>query len=227
MLERVISVLIEVNWLKTFWFNFHHFRFSEALQLPFLVYWKTGIRPSKGSIKILAPVSFGMCRLGKPIIGIQDQKHKRTIWQLGKDTELLIKGRATIGRGCRFCIEPGGKVTLGNLFLITGDATVLCRKEITFGEDCMLSWDVLVMDSDWHDIKDRDGKVLNEDAPVSFEDHVWVGCRSTILKGAVIPSGCVIAAGTLITRHLDEPNAVYAECGKNVAPVKRQIHWEH
>lgn len=44
---------------------------------------------------------------------------------------------------------------------------------------------------------------------IVIEDNVWIGAHCTILDGARIASGCVIAAGSVVRGHT-EPNGVYA-----------------
>lgn len=49
------------------------------------------------------------------------------------------------------------------------------------------------------------------------------GCRCLILKGSVIPSGCVVAADTRITKPFVTENCVI---GRNPAvEIKRDIGW--
>ena len=39
---------------------------------------------------------------------------------------------------------------------------------------------------------------------IRIEDDVWIGANVTILDGVVIPSGCVIAAGSVVTKPIKE-----------------------
>ncbi len=44
---------------------------------------------------------------------------------------------------------------------------------------------------------------------ITIEDDVWIGANVTVLDGATIRKGCVIAAGSVVTGDT-EPYAVYA-----------------
>jgi carbonic anhydrase/acetyltransferase-like protein (isoleucine patch superfamily) len=44
---------------------------------------------------------------------------------------------------------------------------------------------------------------------ISIGDDCWIGARTTILDGSVVPSGCVVAAGAVV-RGTFPPNAVIA-----------------
>jgi acetyltransferase-like isoleucine patch superfamily enzyme len=42
-----------------------------------------------------------------------------------------------------------------------------------------------------------------DSAPVVIEDDVWIGAKSTILKGVHIGRGAVVAAGSVVTKDVD------------------------
>ena len=78
------------------------------------------------------------------------------------------------------------------------------------------------MDTDFHTITDLAGNVLNPNKPIFIGDHVWIGCRNTILKGASIPNDCVLAANSIITNKLNSSHCIY---GTNGVILKRNIDW--
>ncbi len=45
-------------------------------------------------------------------------------------------------------------------------------------------------------------------APIRIDDNVWIGANATILPGVRIASGCVIAAGAVLTKST-EPDGIY------------------
>jgi len=82
------------------------------------------------------------------------------------------------------------------------------------------------MDTDFHCIESNDnpGKTINEDRAILIGDRVWIGCRTTILKGTEIAADSIIAAGSIIAGRLDKNNAIYAGQGKDVRSIKENIH---
>ena len=52
----------------------------------------------------------------------------------------------------------------------------------------------------------RQGKLIS--APITVGAGTWIGARAVVLPGVTIGSGCVIAAGALVTRDC-EPNGLY------------------
>ena len=218
-MQKLGRYFFETDFLKSLRFSLHYFPFREALRLPILVARGCRIIKFDGAVKAECPVRTGLIRLGYSGLGTLDPKYKRTLWEL---TGLIVlKGVACIGKGSR--ISVGGELTLGDGFNITGGCTIICKKKIDIGANCLFSWDTLIMDTDFHPIYDEDGRVVNEDRPVHIGDKVWIGCRSTVLKGAVIPDGSVIAAASTITRKLPKGDSIYGGVGGEL--LKTDIKW--
>lgn len=79
------------------------------------------------------------------------------------------------------------------------------------------------MDTDFHGIYDDGGSLINPPVAVTIGNHVWVGCRCLILKGSTIPSGCVVAATTRVSRSFVTENCVIG--GNPATEIKRDINW--
>jgi len=170
-----------------------------------------------------APISRGMMKLGICDLGIQDARFSRTIWQVYGT--LVIKGVTNIGRGSKLCIGGGAKLVLGYNFRISGDTQIICEKGITFGDRCLLSWDILIMDSDLHHLHNSNDDVINAPKPIVVGNHVWIGCRSTILKGVSIADDVVISANSTVTRSVDNQRCIVGGQGKNLDILKKDIMW--
>ncbi|MCQ9281076.1 acyltransferase [Priestia aryabhattai] len=52
-------------------------------------------------------------------------------------------------------------------------------------------------------------KLVEHDADVVIKDGVWIGANVTILKGVTVGEGCVIAAGSVVTKNTS-PYGIYA-----------------
>ena len=52
--------------------------------------------------------------------------------------------------------------------------------------------------------------MINENKPIEIGNHVWIGAKSTILKGTKIADGSVIGAGSLGTGLLSDEKSIYA-----------------
>ena len=149
---------------------------------------------------------------------VQDSYYERTNWHV--EGNIVIKGRVFIGRGSSLAVR--GTCVFGDNFKITGRSTIICENRIEFKENDLISWDVLIMDTDYHFIEDNTGRIINESKPIIIGSNVWIGCRCTILKGSSIPDGCIISACTLISGELPNEKAIYTS-GKHM--LKENITW--
>ena len=139
----------------------------------------------------------------------------------------MVKGKAFIGQGTRINVGGQGKLIIGANFCITGDSQILCQECITFGSQCLLSWDILIMDTDWHYIFNDNDKLINPPKPITIGNHVWIGCRNTILKGVSIEDGVIISANSTITRSVSEKNCIIGGHGKTAEIIKRDVNWTY
>lgn len=224
-MKSAIKLIInpKVNFLKTLYFNFHYFPFKTAIRMPFIIYWRSILFKTKGQIVIDAPIETGMVRFGAYGLGTQDFLYSRTMWEVFGT--LVIKGKTNIGRGSKISVEHGATLVLGRNFTITGNSEIICQKEITFGCDCLLSWDILIMDSDLHQITNESGEKINTPKPIAIGNHVWIGCRNTILKGVIVADNTIISANSTITRNITEPNCAIGGHGKSIEILKKGINW--
>lgn len=83
------------------------------------------------------------------------------------------------------------------------------------------------MDSDFHSILNYKGEKINSSKPIIIGDHVWIGCRNTILKGVKIGDNIVVSANSTITRTITEENCVIGGHGKAMEVIKREIGWQY
>lgn len=206
---------------KTLRFNFHYFPLKTALKLPVFVSHRTFLRELHGKIMLPEKVNTAMIKIGFGDVGHYDRKRSRSIWQVSGT--VAFGGKASIGHGSKLSVR--GNLTLGADFNMTAESTIVCTHQISFGNDCLLSWDILIMDTDEHPIINQDGIRTNPDKPILVGNHVWIGCKCTLLKGTEIPNNAIVAAGTLLTSAFSGENQVIG--GNPPAVLKSDVRWEH
>lgn len=164
-----------------------------------------------------------MIRIGLGDIGIFDQVFSRGILEIrGK---IIFKGDISIGHGSKISVGKTGVLEIGNNFKITAETEIVCHKEIIFGDNILISWDNLIMDTDFHRIYNLNSKKqINDSKKIVVEDNVWIGCRNTILKGTVIKKGSVVGANSLVANEFKEENILII--GNPAHIKKRNIYWE-
>ena len=223
MIKELLTLSLNINIFKSIYLNFRYLPFRKACHFPIWVYRRTSLRKVRGKIIFNAPIQTGMLRIGPHGLGTQDILYSRTIWEVAG--VLTINGKVCLGRGSKICIGFNGNMILGNSFCITGNSTLICEKKVSFGSNCLLSWDILIMDTDFHYILDDTNLIINEPCPIKIGNNVWIGCRSVILKGCIIPNGTIIAANSTISKSFSLENCILGGHGKNCLIIKRNVHW--
>lgn len=221
MIHDKLKKLFSLNIVKTLYVNFYYFPFSTALKFPVLIYRNVKLSQIAGKITVNTPVRSGLLTIGRQNIGTLDHKHVRSIWEVRG--EVILDGKVSLGSGSRITVASDAVLRLGDNFSMSGNSSLVCQKNISFGNDCLLSWDILVMDSDFHKILNMQGETINAPSPIRIGNHVWIGCRSTILKGVQVADHSVIAAGAVITKTLPDAHSIY---GGNNLKLKNNIDWK-
>jgi acetyltransferase-like isoleucine patch superfamily enzyme len=112
-----------------------------------------------------------------------------------------VGGRVALQRGVRIVVDSG-RLSIGANTNVNGLGTkILCAESVTIGAGCTFSWEVQVLDNDFHAIT-VDGSQQPSRAPVVIGDRVWVGTRAVILKGVTIGDGAVVAAGAVVNKDV-------------------------
>jgi len=218
---RDVVYLSQVAFLRTIYFNFKYFGIKGVLRLPILLSPKVDIVATKGKVRINENFRFGMIEIGFITTAFLDPNNSRTIWdQVGG--EIIFKGTARIGHGTKFNVN--GQLVIGDNFIISSETAIVCWKRIVFGDNCLLSWHNLIMDTDFHHIKDLEGNKLNNNDDIVFGNHVWVGCRCTILKRTRIGNNCIIGANSVLNKQIQGDHVVIA--GNPGRVIRKGVTWD-
>jgi len=97
-----------------------------------------------------------------------------------------------------------GVINVGRRTFINRGAMIVCRKEVTIGNDVLIGDNVAIYDHD-HGLEDNGSTYGQQEyfvAPVIIEDNVWIGSHSVILKGVTISTSSVVAAGSVVTTNI-------------------------
>ena len=218
----------EILWLyflglpKTICFNFKYFPFKQAVRLPILVSHRVVLKSLKGKIILnnKQKRKFGIVKIGFGYVGIFDGSRSRSVWEC--NGKVIFQGYANIGHGSKICVGKNGQLEFGSGFDITAESQIVCFKHITFGNDVLISWQCLIMDTDFHKVI-KNNQISNHDKEINIGNHVWIGCRCTILKGVNISDGCVIASNSNLVKSINETSSLIG--GNPGKVINRDIEW--
>lgn len=221
-IKKIFSYCKKINILKTIYYNFKLFPFKHAIKLPLFIYRKTNVKFGKDNIHITGEISSGMIKIGIPLTHFVDPNEKTIIISNGI---IELKGKCDIGSGSKIAISKSGYLKIGSNFNVTGSLRICCEHYIKIDDDCMFSWDVSLLDTDYHPIKDIENKIINSPRPIKIGKHVWIGCNCIILKGVTIADNSIISAGSIVKKGLDSTNTVYGMPSNILQPLKCGVLW--
>lgn len=200
---------------KSLWLSFIYRR-RDFFKVPIRSSWITKIKAAKNSeIRTEGLLFLGLFK------GIGQVKYDRTVIELEDNAKLITGNNVSIGPGVRILIRSNAVLEIGSNTYITANSTIICTESIRIGNDCMISWDVQIMDSDIHQFN-VNNKKINITQPIVIEDKVWVGARASILKGVKIESGSIVASGANVTKSVGN-NIIVA--GNPAKIIKEKVKW--
>jgi maltose O-acetyltransferase len=138
---------------------------------------------------------------------IKCNKVGKMVFTKGKP-QITNKGTLIIGNynsiwskisNTRLSAHPGGYLEIGNHNYING-AFISASSKVVLGNNIKIGPQTMIMDSDFHDTSDHNKEGLSSE--IIIEDDVWLGARSTVLKGVHIGKGAVVAIGAVVTRDV-------------------------
>lgn len=162
-------------------------------------------------------------------ISLKTKNKVGNILARGKQIIIINYGQVVFKKGV--FLYPGVKISINgtnskNALLKIGQGTnigdrteIHVGNEVNIGENCAISWDVCILDRDYHSYNSD----KEEKKSIIIGNHVWIGCKTIILKGVNIGNGVVIAAGSVVTKDIP-PNC---SVGGNPAKIiKENIKWK-
>ncbi len=196
----LIFRFLRTNIIQTVWLNFRMLPFKQAIRMPIFVYGKFRLRGHKGRIVITRPVRAEMIIIGKNTSYVSTAV-QRTIWTI--NGTLTFAGPMRFAFGSYLLVSDEASLSFGTDGTYCGtNFKVFCFDRIDIGDNVRIAWDVQIMDSSFHYTRNlnREGQIEPLTRPIRLEGNIWVGNRSTIAKGTVLPNETIIASNSLVNK---------------------------
>lgn len=203
---------------KSLIFNIKYFGIKKGIRLPILISNNIRIKKISGNIEIQDKFSFGVIKIGFGELGIFDRKNDKGSWQVYGN--VLFRGKCDLGQGVNISVGKNGLLEIGNGVTISGETSIICKERIVIGDECLISWENLIMDTDFHKINYDNRSNSNITKEIILERNVWVCARCTILKGSKISAGSVVGSNSFISKGYEDKNVLIVG---NPAVVKKKI----
>jgi len=203
---------------KSLLLNLYYLPFGQAIRLPIIVSHRVKVRMLAGSVS-LARVRHGIVKIGFGSLGQNAGRQDGVWWVTG---DIRFEGKARMGCGAKLFVA--GSLEVGDGFDASSNFMLFCDEAVRIGGDNQFSWNVTLMDSDRHPIRDMAGELLNPPAAVEIGERNWIGCDCLVLKGARITDGCVVAAGSIVSRVHEDSHLLLG--GRPAGTLKEGVVWE-
>lgn len=195
-----------VEWLlsipKSFYTSWRLTSFGKAFSFPVKCRYNCKLKALSGCLSGGGRLSVGFNRTG-----IYDVRYERAILNIVGRLEL--NGNLNLGAGSRLEIGEQGVLVVGGLVANSAGVTICCHDRIEIGGDTVISWDTLIMDKDFHYILNMEtGTTRPDHKPIKIGRSSWLCAGSKVLKGAVLPDGCILGAGAVLNKAYDESNCL-------------------
>ncbi len=192
---------------------------SDLVDAPVLPAPKTAIQKVLGRLADGTPlmnyVRGLFCRRGFDRLGVLAVAKGSPKPSVKNEDGEIIAENILLYPGVRLWANKGGTLSIGNGTYLNRGAEVIAWERVEIGRDCMIGWDVVIMDTDLHPVGDRP----MENKPVVIGDHAWIGCRSIVLKGVTIGEHAIVSAGAIVTKDVPPYTIVAGHPARQVGRV--------
>ena len=115
-----------------------------------------------------------------------------------------------------------GHMIFGDKFFCNRNCSFFCNKEICFGSDVLVGWEVRFRDTNGHQTF-FEGRELAAASSVVIGNHVWIASYVDLLKGVRVQDGSIIGYRSLVLHAFSETNALIA--GSPAKLIRENVDW--
>jgi len=125
---------------------------------------------------------------------------------VGKDAKLNV-GYLEISNGCKFAVEDGGKLIIGNGVFFNRGCTIVSKAGVTIGDDTLFGENVKIFDHDHVHVPRLEKKRFKAKAVV-IGKGCWFGSNVIVLKGVTIGDNVTVGANSVISTDITSDTVV-------------------
>lgn len=189
-------IIYRFNPIKTLYLNFKFLKFREAIHLPIYVYGSLKVVNSTGSIKINSKIKPGLIKLG----------YNSDCFSASKGSALLNLSGEIIFNGyflssVDYTLDVQGTLNIGNCCTLGNSSKIRCWKSIVLGDFSRIALECQVFDTNFHYVKNIEtGEVKNNNTPIKIGKFCWIGNRTSIMKGTILPDYTIVGGNSLVNK---------------------------
>jgi len=141
---------------------------------------------------------------------------KNSIIYPGAQLKTPLGGKIQIGNFCNIhhgvlIYTYGGDISIGDFSTVNPYCVLYGHGNLKIGKGVRIAAHTVVIPSN-HNYKDRSRYIYEQgefSIGIVIENDVWIGANTSILDGVTISQGCIVGAGSVVTKST-EPYGIYA-----------------
>lgn len=208
-----LQKLLSLNYFKFIYYNFLCCGVKRDKGKFLFPYWHACIELSKtAQICLHANIYLNTNRY--------PGSHSECYLRLRDGATMTVTGNVSLMYQGTIEVHKNATLQIGSCSIQSG-AVIICAYKMTLGEGCLYSRMSYISDSDHHRILNAEGEITNIPRETVIGDHVWLGVKATVMKGAKIKSGSVIGANSLVGGKVKEHKFLMTEPSR----VFSDVYW--
>lgn len=194
-----MKTFFSVNWIKTSYINLRMLPLKDAVKLPIIIYGKCRLSLRHGKIIFETPVKTGILKIGQDIeiVHIANKVSEITI----NGTFCITGSNCGTGKGVSIIVLRNAFLQMGANSYCGQNTKIICTNRIIIGKYLRLGFESQIYDSNFHFVKDLlTNEIKQFIGSIHIYDYCWVGNRSSITKGSVLPKKIIIGSNSLCNK---------------------------
>ena len=140
----------------------------------------------------------------------EDNMHwssKKTLLKL--DGNFVLEDDIHFANGILIRLEKDAVLEVQTNVKISNEVKIVCYNNILIKKNTRIAWETQLIDTTFHFIKDINTNQINElNGRIKVGSNNWIGNRSSIMKGTILPDYCIVASGSTVNK--DFSNNTYS-----------------
>lgn len=133
----------------------------------------------------------------------------------------IVLGKISFRRNLSLRVPDSRAVLkIGDGCFFNNDCSVVCRKQITIGSNCLFGEAVKVYDH--NHLIEKNGSVSRgefDSSSIEIGDGCWIGSGVIILPGVCIGAGSIVGANAVVTKDIPAHSVVVAHQDLRIRPI--------
>jgi len=194
-----LRLILHLNLIKTLYFNFKVFPLIIAIKVP--VYFFGSVKFASLSGKIILSSSklySGMIVFGSRTENIMLTKDPTRLFVTGT---LVFEGKCVFMQAAQIVVWDNGILKIGENASFGTSTKIVSFKSIIIKNNLLSSWECQFFDTDFHFLMNTiNHEIYNNCKSVIIGENCWIGNRTTILKGTILPENCIVGGNSLCNK---------------------------